>query len=272
MDRIDTPIKLNLNLTTEETTKDLEIIEVRNQNRYLESTHYLLIETRLKSATWSLQGTPTTSSNIVVRATYLYGDQGCFKAGQLISEMSGELNDSRKTVKLTNGLVKVDECMRGLHVGTYIFHKIVSWAKQFDPSYTIVPITVISSDAGNENRDRRNKFYTNSGIRFIWDGKEGREGRSDPKLTISELTPYSNWPNIKKDYGMRALDKTWRELSILKERTRGLRKTQRYYRREYETIRARLRAIASILDYPMYVIFLFLGLGIGKALGLYQGL
>ncbi|RVD75435.1 hypothetical protein [Pseudomonas koreensis] len=271
MERIDAPVKLNVNLTTEDITKNLEIIEVCHRNTHVQDSHYILIETQLKSTTWSLQGTPTASSKITVRATYLYGSQGLFKAGQLISEMGGELNDSRKMVKLTNGSVMVDGCMQGLHIGTYIFHKIVSWAKQFAPSYTVAPITVISGDAGKGNKERRNKLYMNSGIRFIWEGEEGREGRSDPALTISELTPYANWPNINKDYGMKALDKTWRELSILKERVRGLKKSQRYYRKEYETIRSRLRAIASFLNMPMYAICILLGLGIGKAFGWYQG-
>lgn len=271
MERIDAPVKLNVNFTTEETTKNIEIIEVRSRNSYLQDNHYLLIETQLKSTTWSIQGIPTASARITVRATYLYGSQGLFKAGQLISEMGGELNDSRKTVKLTNGSVMVDGCMRGLHVGTYIFHKIISWAKQFDPSYTIVPIKVIAGDASTENKDRRNKLYTNSGIRFIWDESKCMEGSSDPALTISELTPYANWPNINKDYGMRALDKTWRELSILKERTRGLRASQRHYRKEYETIRSRLLAIARFLNFPMYLICVLLGLTVGRVLGWYQG-
>ncbi|WP_086793300.1 hypothetical protein [Pseudomonas sp. SCPG-7] len=271
MERDDTAVKLNVNITSEETNNDIEIIEVKHKTSYSEDIHYLLIETKIKSSTWSLQGTPTSSSRIKVRATYLYGSRGGVRSGQFISEMGGELNDSRRSVKLTNGSVMIDSSMRGLHVGTYLFHKIVSWAKQFDPSYTVVPISVIAGDAEKENKDRRNKLYTNSGIRFNWNGAEGMGGQSDPTLRISELVPYANWPNITRNYDMSALDKTWRELSTLKEKARNLRASKRFYRREYETIRARLRAIAGFLNLPGYIFCILLGLAIGKALGWYQG-
>lgn len=272
MERVETAVKINVNFSSEEISNDIEIIEVKSTNNYSQDIHYLLIETKLKSSSWSPNGEKIVNSRITVRATYLYGSQGGFKSGQLISEMGGELHHGRRSVKLTNGSVMVDSSMRGLHVGTFIFNKIISWAKQFDPSFTIVPISVIAGDAGGNNKDRRNKLYTNSGIRFEWHDPKESAGRSDSTLQVSDLITYTNWPNITKNQGMRALDKTWRELSVLKERNRGLRASQRYYRREYETIRARLRAIASFMNLPMYVICILLGLTIGRVLGWYQGL
>ncbi|VVQ23877.1 hypothetical protein [Pseudomonas fluorescens] len=271
MERDDTAVEVNVNFTSEDINNNIEIIEVKYQTTYSEDTHYLLIETKLKSSNWSLQGIPNSSSRITVRATYLYGSRGGVRSGQFISEMGGELNYSQKSVKLTNGSVMIDGSMRGLHVGTYLFHKIVSWAKQFDPAFTVVPISVISGDADRENKDRRNKLYTNSGIRFIWDGAEGMGGQSDPTLKISELIPYANWPNITRNHGLSALDNIWRDFSTLKEKSRGLRASKRYYRREYETIRARLRAIAGFLNFPGYIFCILLGLAIGRALGWYQG-
>jgi hypothetical protein len=207
---------------------------------------------------------------IKVRATYLYGSEGPQKAGSLISEMGGECSGQR--VRLTNGSVMVDGSMQGLHVGTYLFHKIVSWAKKFDLSYKIVPISVISGDGHKKNKERRNKLYGNSGIRFIWDDPELRQGRSDPELTVSDLIAYANWPNIKKDYGLLSLDKTWRETSKLKEKVRDLRSSNRYYRREYKTLQSRMKAIAGFLNIPVCIGCLFLGLAIGKILGWYQQL
>ncbi|SDU86939.1 hypothetical protein [Pseudomonas corrugata] len=255
---------INVRVSTEDTIGEMEIIEVKEHNEYHPKTHYLLIETQLKSHSWSSDKTSTSTARIKVRATYLYGSEGPQKAGSLISEMGGEC--SRQRVKLTNGSVMVNSSMQGLHVGTYLFHKIVSWAKQFDPSYKIVPISVIAGDGYKENKERRNKLYCNSGIRFIWDGPEGMQGSSDPTLTVSDLIAYANWPNINKDYGLQSLDKTWREISKLKEKVRGLKSSNLYYRREYKTLESRLKAIAGFLNLPMYILCLFLGIIIGKAL------
>lgn len=264
-------VTVHVNLTSEETNNNFEIIEVKSQKRKHQVTYYLLVETKLKSRTWSFQGTSTTSASIKVKATYLYGSHGGFQPGQFISEMGGELNDSNRSVRLTNGSVMVDNGMRGLHVGTYLFHKIVFWAKQFDPSYRVVPISVTSSDAEGENKDRRNKLYTNSGIRFIWSGPVGMGGQSDPTLTISDLSPYANWPNITRNHDMSALDKTWQEVSTLKVKERELRVAKRYHRRKYDTIKARLHTIAGCLNLLGYLLFLGLGLIIGKVMGWYQG-
>lgn len=173
----------------------------------------------------------------------------------------------RQSVRLTNGAVLVDDAMQGLHVGTYLFHKIVTWAKQFDPSYNIVPISIIAGDAYPENKDRRNKLYTNSGIKFLWDGPAGMQGTSDSTLTVSDLIAYANWPNIRKDYGMRSFDKMWQELATLKEKARGLRASKRYHRLEYNTITKRLKVIAGFLSIPICIGCVFLGFAIGKAMG-----
>jgi hypothetical protein len=258
--------EINVRISTEDTTNSFEIIEVKHEHEHYPRTHFLLIETQFKSQNWSSETTSTSTAKIKVRATYLYGSEGIYKAGSLISEMGGEMQSYRKSVRLTNGSVMIDSSMRGLHVGTYLFHKIVSWAKQFDPSYTIVPISVIAGDAYKDNKDRRNKLYTNSGIKYIWDGPEGMQGSSDPTLTVANLVAHAHWPNIQKDYGMRSLDKTWQELATLKDKIRGLKASKRYYRLEYRTIRSRLKAIAGFLNVPVCIGCVFLGFAIERAL------
>ena len=267
MDRAETSAEINIRVSTDDTTSTFEIIRVQDDNKSYPRTHYLLIETELKSHSWSSETASTSTSKIKVRATYLYGSEGISKAGYLITEMGGEMQSYRQSVRLTNGAVLVDDSMQGLHVGTYLFHKIVSWAKQFDPSYSIVPISIIAGDAYPKNKDRRNKLYTNSGIKFLWDGPEGMQGTSDPTLTVSELIAYANWPNIQKDYGMRSFDKMWQELATLKEKARGLRASKRYYRLEYNTITKRLKAIAGFLSILICIGCVALGFAIGKAMG-----
>jgi hypothetical protein len=270
MEHAETSAEINVRVSTDDTANTFEIIKVQDDNKYYPRTHYLLIETELKSHSWSSETASTSTSKIKVRATYLYGSEGIYKAGSLISEMGGEMQSYKQSVRLTNGAVMVNDSMQGLHVGTYLFHKIVTWAKQFDHSYNIVPISVIAGDAYKENKDRRNKLYTNSGIKFLWDGPIGMQGSSDPTLTVSDLIAYANWPNIQKDYGMRSLDTMWGELATLREKVRGLKASKRYYRLEHKTIRSRLRSIAGFLNIPICIGCVFLGLAIGKFLGWYQ--
>lgn len=267
MQQAEASVDVNIIISTEDKTCQIEIIEVRDENKTYPATHYLLIETEVRSTTWSVRNMPMTSSDIKVRATYLYGSSGIFKAGHLISETGGKMQGSQGTVRLTNGSVLVDDSMRGLHLGTYLFHKIVSWAKQFEPTYTIVPISVIAGDAGKENKDRRNKLYINSGIRFQWNDEKDMGGRSDPTLCVADLIAYANWPNIDRHHGMRALDKIWQELSNLKTAARDLRASNRYYRKKYKTIYSRLRGIADFIN-PLICLFcIAAGFMIGKAMG-----
>lgn len=267
MENAEVSAEINVRISTNDTTSTFEIIKVQDENKYYPRTHYLLIETELKSHIWSSETASTSTSKIKVRATYLYGSDGIYKAGSLISEMGGEMQSYRQSVRVTNGAVMVDSSMRGLHVGTYLFHKIVTWAKQFDPSYNIVPISVIAGDADKDNKDRRNKLYENSGIQFIWDGSAGMQGSSDPTLTVSDLIAYANWPNIQKDYGMRSLDKTWQELATLKVQVQSLKAANRFCRRQYNTIESRLKILAGLISIPLCIGCLLLGLAVGKAIG-----
>lgn len=95
--------------------------------------------------------------------------------------------------KLTCGSILLPETWRGLHIGTYMQNQVMHWAKgEIGLPGKIVPISVVSGDALNEaERDRRNRFYEQFGIRFLWsepvNGIERANGRSDPSLTINDL-------------------------------------------------------------------------------------
>lgn len=262
---------VQLSITSEDKQSEVEIIEVRDEHRWGVRTHYLLVEILTRSVRVVGCELEHCDASITARATYLGGSEGSAMAGTLICDMGGKMSSYQRAVKLTNGGVMVASSMRGLHIGTYLFHRIISWAKQFDATYKIVQFPLIAGDADSENKDRRNKLYLNSGIRFIWSGEPGVAGTTDPDLMVGDLIPYAHFPNIQKDHRFSALDRTWRELATLRERVRGLRASKRYYRREYETIRSRLRAIAGFVNYPAYILCLILGLIIGRALGWYQG-
>jgi hypothetical protein len=137
-----------------------------------------------------------------IEAWYVYGTINHSLIGKRVCHMGGELRNNN-TVKLTNGSVMMNfEQLRGLHLGTYMFSKIVKWAKQFDPTCVINSITVAFIDAINEeNKLRRNKFYENFGFEFEYheiDGITNASGITKP-MNVSDLVDYENWPNIEND-------------------------------------------------------------------------
>ena len=247
---------IQLTFLTERKNSDIEIIQVKDARTPIEATHYILIETQSHQIVRTGRHQKIIDASIKVRATYLSGEWGC-ESGTLICEMGGDASSSR--VRLTNGLVTIHESMRGLHIGSYLFYKIVFWAKQLDPSTKIAPITLLSSDAYHPNKKRRNDFYSNSGIKFDWHDENQSAGISDPKLTVSDLTPHAHWPNITCDSRLHSLDEALKQRALLKDRVRKLRHLNRYYRREFENTHARLKQIATLLNKPLYIICFGLG-------------
>lgn len=134
---------INLRIARDEQHGHIETIEVHDPDRgYGKSTHHLLIETRTTRHDDSIRDARFTDATIEVRATYLFGDSYILRPGSHIATMGGKLNGYAHTVRLTNGSVMVGPALRGLHVGTYLFHKIVSWAKQFDASINIADLEI----------------------------------------------------------------------------------------------------------------------------------
>lgn len=181
------------------TDSAIEIVEVKDEKRG--QKHYLLIETkRTSSCIWADGKKLHEVADIDIRARYLFGDR-INHIGHLVSHMGGRLSYDQ-TVKLTNGevMVKLYD-LHGLHIGTYLFHKVVHWAKGFDPGCRVVPISLSRVDAKDpENKKRRNRFYENFGLRFNYrseNGIEDAEGASDRSLTVGDLIAYQNWPNIR---------------------------------------------------------------------------
>lgn len=90
--------------------------------------------------------------------------------------------DGTEWVSLTGGSVMLSGqgVPRGHHIGTYLFDEVVRWAKQW-PNAQVMTIKLSETDADDENRDRRNDFYQQFGIRFQFN--EGQKsGRSMPML------------------------------------------------------------------------------------------
>lgn len=117
---------------------------------------------------------PARLRNIELDAVYFAGPAP-WLLGQRVCVMGGSTQHVDK-VKLTNGGVVINlKGLKGLHIGSLMFGRIVDWAKQFPGHWCIVPIGLAAIDAREpEAKQRRNQFYENFGIRFGYDSADGR--------------------------------------------------------------------------------------------------
>lgn len=236
------------------------------------SPHYLLVE-------WESERhqsiRPAESrylvSRIEVRAWYLYGPN-VGRIGRLVTRMGGDLQWA-DNVRLTNGevMIKLPE-LQGLHIGTYVFSRIVAWAKTLDQDIHIQPIRLAVGDARDErNRQRRNRFYENFGLRFAYHEKEEiphAEGMSLASLQLRDLVPYENWPNIRPTHSLDAFKELAHAFRVNQQKLRQSYRLALYYRRKANRIDEILSRIArrsrSLLRLPVWTAIAFIGYQVGR--------
>lgn len=96
------------------------------------------------------------------------------------------------TGSITGGAVFLDlPGLEGQHIGTYLMNEIVGWAMQL-PDASVRPISLVDSQAGDANRERRNRFYEQFGIEFDYVDARRRVGQSREMLA-SKLTMTQAW-------------------------------------------------------------------------------
>lgn len=96
------------------------------------------------------------------------------------------------SVSLVDGALFFDPPdLRGQRIGTYLMNEIVTWAQQW-PEATVRPIKLMSGQAEDENRTRRNRFYERFGLVFKYQDSEQREGVSKP-MPVKSLTSVTSW-------------------------------------------------------------------------------
>ncbi|WP_407278968.1 hypothetical protein U5817_22990 [Aromatoleum evansii] len=245
-----------------------ELIKVADtqQNR----DHYLLIEmTNSKIATEVSGNNVIMAASMSAKAYYIFGSCPSF-IGELVSDMAASVNGFDKSVRLTNGSVMIRiEDLKGLHIGTYLFYKIVNWVKTNAPGYRVIPISLSNVDASEKNKDRRNTFYENFGLKFEYlaeNGVEKASGRSLAILTTDDLIPYQNWPNIN----VRHLHSGLKDLAFDVDRMRrslfDAKRSIRSHVRDRKKKDDRLRTLARCINWPLYIFFAFAGIAMGKIL------
>ncbi len=98
---------------------------------------------------------------------------GSFSQRHSKGSITSSMVSSRGGVLL--GLSKLS----GQRIGTYLMGRVVEFVRQL-PDAALNSVFLSEVDASDENRERRNRFYEQFGLRFQFDGPGRREGRSLP--------------------------------------------------------------------------------------------
>ncbi len=143
-----------------------------------DSKKTLLIHER-SEPTWYKGNKGIESYNFVIRY-FVFQNYSQKRSGPY--HLHASYNTNRNTVDLTCGGLFIDPVqLRGHGVGTFLFYRIIKWAKTW-PSANVAPIMLTSLQAYEENKERRNHFYERFGIEFNYFDQAKMEGVSLPIL------------------------------------------------------------------------------------------
>ncbi|ENY6785113.1 hypothetical protein ACF1CY_002577 [Providencia rettgeri] len=96
-------------------------------------------------------------------------------------------NKDSNEVSLTNRDVFL-KAERGIRIGSLLMSCVIEWARQW-PNAAVIPIGLSDIDATNnmsENKNRRNRFYEQFGIKFEYKDANKTSGRSK-NMFVSDL-------------------------------------------------------------------------------------
>lgn len=133
----------------------------------------------------------TDKVEIEVRAIGSFSDTT--QADSLVMEMRGTSNSIYNSVSFSDGYIMVADPWRGLHIGTYMMNRLVSWAIEHYPTHHPADIKLMSCQAQLDNKTRRNRFYEQFGFRFTWDDGSHAVGSLESGLNISDLHTVRTW-------------------------------------------------------------------------------
>lgn len=216
-------------------------------SKFPDQPHYILLHITETFEQDVIDGKTMLAGDIELRADYFWGPLTS-EVGELVSLMGGK-SQSPTHVKISNGDVTIRiHALKGIGLGSYLFNRIVVWAKQFEPTRLIAPLHLTSGlDPDPQNTPRRNRLYEKFGIRLIFtDGIE--RGSSDPAMTIGEITPIpqKSLPHITTHTGFREFQNLAQHITDLERKVRFERSRRRILAKKLSQA-ARLKNLASHL-------------------------
>lgn len=191
--------------------------------------------------------------------------RGHFSAGYLRGYTDNPSVSLSSRSPYSEGAIFLDIAEKGQRVGSYLMNEVVMWARQW-PNATVRPISLVSAQASEDNKTRRNRFYEQFGLTFDYEDTEQRAGISRP-MTASALTPVASWQsNISEldihDYLGELLYNRDRILIQLADRDRAVTNWKdRTKQAEAKPIRWALRQTWRRLFPPLFLICVLLFLG-----------
>lgn len=247
-----------------ETVELLKVIDKKHKQ-----PHYLLLTTKQRGYVLESQGTRTQEQKIDINAYYVFGPLQHI-SGELVIEMGGEtLGDDQ--VRLSKGdiIIKSNE-LRGLRIASFMLNRVMVWTKQREQHRKVRTFKLIEKDAGDGNRERRNRLYRKFGMRLTFDDPVKEDvGRSAHDLQLMELNCFSDneWDNVSVNYwftGFRDLAEFQkRSLQLLRQNKREMTR----FRRQREGFHAKMRLLRStlsvVIHWPTVVLVALLAYTVG---------
>lgn len=156
-----------------------------------------------------------------------YAELGGYKCG---GYFSGKYEGYRNGVSVTGGAVMLNIAhLRGNRIGTYLFSKIIAWAKQW-PDADVDKIKIVEGDAQGDNGIRRNGMYEKAGIVFQYYDEAHSAGSSLPMKSFS-LVEARSWKKNIIEIDMESyIIKQLGELESKEREISGLKSTVSYQR------------------------------------------
>jgi hypothetical protein len=257
--------------TTRTETHSNERVEfISIQDSKFPTPHFLMLTTKEIGTALHVQSGRTVQGSIETRAVYFFGPL-TGQAGQLVSVMAGEAN-WEGTLRVTNGAVDIRlPELRGIRLGGYLFNRIITWAKTFEPERRVVALKLSAAHAIDPaNKTRRNLLYRKFGLRLIFvDGGLESEGHSDSQTLVSELKsfPLSEWPKISSDSWhngfLQHSNANYKSQQLLRQ----YRREMKLYRHKFNSFEVKISALrqcfAGFLNWPLILMALVLGACVG---------
>jgi GNAT superfamily N-acetyltransferase len=90
--------------------------------------------------------------------------------------------------------------LEGNRIGTYMMNQIVQWGRRW-PTAEVAEIKLLAGQATSDNKDRRNRLYTQFGIEFEYTDDSHAEGHSK-FMQARDLTPVHSWADNISEHSL----------------------------------------------------------------------
>lgn len=182
----------------------LQVLEVRNRkNPERPPMGFFLVERIERTRASDRYATADNTINIVYREISDDGYPRDAARGEFRGSYHAHVNTVSITAgSLTGGMVVIDPpSLQGHGLGTYLMNEVVRWAKRW-PDATVHTINLLEGQAREENRERRNRFYEQFGLKFEYTSGDRKTGISLP-IPAKDLVLVDRWKQNISEHNLK---------------------------------------------------------------------